>query len=226
MSFSPTRDFLISYKKTKGHEGFYSSGKGANAFDPGGETILGLTRAAEPESRVWVIAAKYSTLPNYPENMRNDPELYEAAQETYWLKYWVPMGCTAIDSQVLKNKLFDVGVNIGIWAVSTWLQFGLNKFNKRGTLWPDVTVDGDIGAKTTDALRAMLALRDGEQLIYDTLDGCQKVYYLVGKKGMKAVIEALKQVGDTEDWREDFEWGWHLNRTSSYEVAVQTAMEV
>ncbi len=156
--FDDFASFLISYKKTKGKEGFYTSGTGATADDPGKETVYGLTRLGEPDSPVWAIVERFRRLPGFPENMRRDPELLKAVQETYYDKYWRPMGCHRLSSQVLKNKLFDAAVNIGVPVLSIMLQYALNCFNKKQTLWADIAVDGHIGGATTTAVEAMLGL--------------------------------------------------------------------
>ncbi len=58
-----SRHFLISHGVTDENEGFYTPGTGVTKDDPGGETIYGLTRAAEPKSGVWPILDAWKKKP-------------------------------------------------------------------------------------------------------------------------------------------------------------------
>ncbi len=212
--------FAPAYKRTKGHEGFYSN----DPDDPGAETVLGLTRSADPDWAGWPIVNIYKTQPNFPKNMQDDLRIYESAQNYYRKAYWRTMGCDYINSQVIANKLFDAGVNLGVGTLSLFLQYILNCFNKKGTLWHDVPVSGVVGQDTVDAITAMLLEHNGEQILYRSLDAAQSCYYLVGRAGFKALVAELRTNAPPQ-WRETFEWGWEVNRTADYEEALKQATE-
>ncbi len=212
--------FLPAYKRTKGHEGFYSN----DAEDPGAETVLGLTRKDDPDWAGWAIVDAYKTQPGFPENMKDDQRIYESAQNYYKKRYWTPMGCDYLMSQVIANKLFDAGVNLGTITLSIFLQYILNCFNKKATLWPDLMVDGNIGGSTVAAIQSMLNEDKGAQVLYRSLDAAQSCYYLIGREAFKALVAALK-ASPPPIWRETFEWGWEVNRTEDFEEAFRQAQE-
>jgi lysozyme family protein len=76
----------------------------------------------------------------------------------------------------------------------------LNALNSQGRHYPDVSVDGNIGSKTIDALRIYLTKRgkDGETVMLHTLNFQQGADYL---------RQAAETIG-----KEDFFFGWVLNR--------------
>ncbi len=216
--------FTPAYKRTKGHEGFYSSGTGATKDDPGGETVLGLTRKDDPDWKGWPLVDNWKTQGGFPDNMKSDPLIYSLAAAYYEAKYWLSMGCDKISSQVIANKLFDVGVNIGDKTLALFLQYILNCFSKNGSLWAMLPVDGDVGAITVSTMKAMLSISNGEKTLYRTLDAAQQVYYMIGRDAFKALAQALRS-NPPPIWRSTFNWGWEENRTEDYEQALREALE-
>lgn len=119
------------------------------------------------------------------------------------LKYWDPLkldDVTALSPKIA-NELFDSGFLCGIGTSAEFLQQSLTSLNRQEKDYPDVAIDGAIGAKTVAALKAYLDFRkkDGELVMLLTLNGLQIAYLVeVAKKNKK---------------KEDFLFGWVLKRT-------------
>lgn len=175
-------DALIS------REGNYSN----NPNDPGGETMFGIT----------VGVARTC---GYTGPMKDMPR--QSAIDIYYQKYWVKPGFYKINGMLPKvaEEMFDTGVNMGVDGElpQKWLQRSLNLCNRRGQDYPDVTVDGDIGPATLDALRELIAKRTpygAEQLLLKNLNGFQWERY-------RDITEAI-----TNSPQEEFFCGWIANR--------------
>lgn len=201
------KHFDPSFKLTKGNEGLYSK----DGDDPGGETVIGLTRSFEPNSGIWPIVEEYRARPGFPGNMAASQRLIEEAKKTYKKRYWDAMGLDRVESEVVCCELFDAAVNLGVSTVLIYTKLVLNSFNKKATLWPDLPLDGTLTQELGDALDAMCLNPGGEDLLYRGLNAWQGVYYHVGKEPFKAMIEKIRTLGP-QDWRETFEWGWWTNR--------------
>lgn len=180
-------DFQTAFKRTVGFEGIYSN----DPDDHGGETYKGVSRHYWPEWPGWPIVDAHKDADNFPSCLAADPVLIQHVQLFYRDKFWLPMACDRIPHQPLANELFDTGVNIGLYPTIRFLQIGLNRINKLGTLWPDIKEDGIAGPVTIAALDAAmehLAVSHGE---YCACPGCiltkavncqQGVYYLLQSK--------------------------------------------
>lgn len=89
------------------------------------------------------------------------------------------LGIAEIDPLVAE-EVIDSGVNTGQSRAAEWFQTALNLFNRRGTDYADVSVDGKIGAASLAAFRALIAKRGqvtARELIIDALDGLQFGHY-------------------------------------------------
>ncbi|HHU7902496.1 TPA: putative peptidoglycan-binding domain-containing protein, partial [Escherichia coli] len=97
-------------------------------------------------------------------------------------------------------ELCDTGVNMGPTVASKMLQRWLNAFNLRGKLYPDMNVDGRIGPRTINALRAYLAYRgkEGELVMLRSLNCTQGYGYLERTENREA--------------NESFTYGWMKER--------------
>lgn len=210
-------DPLISLRRTKGAEGLWSN----DPTDPGGETVLGQTRSAEPEAPVWAIVDRLKKEPGFPKNL-DCKEVRDAVDLFYLAKYAAPVRLAEIPDQDIANELFDTAVNISPYFSVVFLQLTLNPLNKRGKLFADVPVTGDMVGNnlTLDALRACLACRkEAVGVIWKGLNAWQDVYYMCGgKDNFKKIMQAMKD-SPPPDWREDFEWGWQINRAFEPDVA-------
>lgn len=172
-------------------EGGYSD----NPNDSGGKTKYGITE-------------KVARANGYTGDMR---DLHiELARGIYYRRYVVEPGFDKVMllSPVIAAELVDTGVNMGPAVAGKFLQSALNAFNQRGTLWPDLVVDGGVGQKTISALASHLRKRgerDGVRVLLVALNALQGARYI-----------ELSQMGEHKN--EDFVFGWMLNRVTNQVV--------
>jgi len=112
------------------HEG----GESNLAADPGGRTRFGISETYFPA--VW--------------KMPGGPTL-TAALEIYWNEFWVSIKADEIKHAALRNKLFDIAINMGPGRAGKMLQESLNILVKQTT---PLKVDGQIGQVTLGVLNA------------------------------------------------------------------------
>lgn len=119
-------------------EGGYSN----NPADPGGETNHGVTAA---------VARSHG----YDGPMRELPK--ETAQQIYIGSYVEGPGFHRVVaiSPAVGEKLVDAGVNAGTSRASRWFQVALNHLSRGGQDYALVAVDGQIGAQSIAAYRAL-----------------------------------------------------------------------
>lgn len=157
--------------------------------DKGGETNYGITVAV---ARAHGYSGSMRDLPRqmafdiYLENYYRGPRFDQIAKR----------------SAALAEELTDTGVNMGQGTAVKLLQTALNAFNLQGELYPDLAVDGFIGAQTLVALDAFLARRgkEGERVLCATVDHLQAARYI--------------ELSITRQANERFVYGWILNRTN------------
>lgn len=139
--------------------------------DPGGETNFGIT-------------VKVARANGYMDEMEYMPRHF--AEIVYRRKYISePKFDTIIGhSELIAAEVIDTGVNCGQRTSCKFLQEVLNSFNLDGKLFPELTVDGLMGNKTTNALAAFLQRRgsEGEKVLHFTLNCRQVAYYMALKK--------------------------------------------
>ena len=141
-----------------------------NPNDKGGETNWGITAAVARES-------------GYAGPMRNMPQ--SIARDIYRRQYWTAPKFDKVAelSKPIAEELFDTGVNMGTGVPAKWLQRCLNVLNlghEGAPRYPDVVIDGDIGAKTLAALDSFLKLRgkNGEVVMLKALNCLQGARYI------------------------------------------------
>lgn len=175
--------FERAVKHVLGVEGDFSD----HPSDRGGKTRWGIT---EPVAR----------RRGYGGHMKDLP--VDFALRIYRADYWDKMNLDLIaaHSEKIAHELFDSGVNCGTGLAQVWLQRVLNVANKRGALYADVRMDGEIGPVTAAALSALLKVRgkDGETVVFRALNGIQSFHYTT--------------LAERDETQEDFWYGWHLNR--------------
>jgi lysozyme family protein len=99
-------------------------------------------------------------------------------------------------------ELIDTGVNMGPEVAAQFLQRILNAFNKQGTLYPDLAVDGSIGDQTLEALRAYVRnrLSPGVDVLLKALNCMQGERYIM--------------LAEKREKNEDFVYGWIKERVA------------
>jgi len=157
--------------------------------DSGGETKYGIT--------VNVAQAN-----GYLGSMKDLPR--DLAVEIYSGKYWDRMGLDEIQkvSEEIAEEIVDTAVNMGTVRAGKFFQTALNALNNCGTYYPDLVVDGNIGARSLAALRAYTHKRGqaGIGVLHSMLNCLQGAYYIE--------LTALRKKD------EKFIYGWFKNRIS------------
>lgn len=114
-------------------------------------------------------------------------------------RYWLPIRgdeLAALDYSLAK-EVADSAVNCGVNRAVKWLQRALNALNKERTLYSDVVVDGDLGSKTVDALRAYLKTRKAV-VLHRALNALQGEHYIM--------------LSEKREKDESFVYGWFMHR--------------
>lgn len=126
----------------------------------------------------------------------------ETAEQIAKTAYWDPLGLDEIAelSTGIAAELFDTGYNMGPRWPAVFLQRCLNVFNRQGTDYPDVAVDGKIGPATARALESLLRARPrhGEEVIMECLNSLQGARYV--------------EITEARPAHESFSVGWFIHR--------------
>lgn len=175
--------FNRALEKTFPAEGLFSD----HPSDTGGRTWRGITEAVARAN-------------GYDGPMHQMPN--ETVIRIYRQQYWdiQRLDQVAQWSELVAIEVFDTGVNMGIGVAGRFLQRSLNVFNRKSTIYPDLTPDGIIGPVTILHLRRYLDYRrrDGEKVLLRALNGLQAARYIELAEGREA--------------NEDFVFGWILQR--------------
>ena len=158
--------------------------------DSGGETNYGITKR---------VAREYG----YKGSMKDLPR--SLAFEIYENRFWDSMlldEVQKIAGDDIAEEIADTGVNTGVHRASEFLQRSLNVLNNKGKDYPDLKVDGDIGARTVSALKAFIAKRgsEGTSVLYRMLNSLQGAFYVT--------------LAERREKDEKFVYGWFKNRVS------------
>ncbi|HSK44713.1 MAG TPA: glycosyl hydrolase 108 family protein [Candidatus Binatia bacterium] len=123
-------DFKTAFSLTLQHEDSTRSGK--VTIDAGGRTRFG-------------IAEKFH--PDLPEEFFTGPaeDALSEAEKIEEREYWDSMRLAEVESQNVANKLFDMGVNMGVRQASVYAQRAANSLLSAEAR---VAEDGEIGGKT------------------------------------------------------------------------------
>jgi lysozyme family protein len=171
--------FASAFQRTNGIEGGYSD----NPDDTGGKTKWGITEK---------LARRYG----YVGDMRELPLL--EAQRIAKLEFWDAMNLdkVVLVSYPIAEEMYDTRFNTG----QCFLQRCLNKFNRRGKLYPDLKEDGRIGDVTIGTLKLYLGSRgkSAESVMLRALNSLQGAYYF--------------NITDTREVNEEFVFGWFDHR--------------
>ena len=153
-------DFDIAYGETEIREGGYVN----DPVDKGGETHRGVARKFNPDWKGWPIIDKIKKEhpTDFKKRINANEELSELAKELFRERYWNPVRGDEIPNQHIANKVFDTGVNQGVGRSVRFLQEGLNLLNRNQKNYADIDVDGSLGDKTLNSIKAFLKLEDGQ----------------------------------------------------------------
>ncbi|MGN5375691.1 glycoside hydrolase family 108 protein [Sphingomonas hankookensis] len=161
--------------------------------DRGGPTRYGITQAV-------------ARAEGYTQAMRDLPRAFAA--RLYRRRYWQVPGFdrVAIRAPLLAAELFDTGVNMGPAVAATFLQRVLNALNREQRDWGDLVVDASIGARTLQALDALLATRGpaAEAVVVTAVNALQGERYL--------------RLAETRPANEAFLYGWLAQRVDTPRV--------
>jgi lysozyme family protein len=163
--------FERAFAATMQHEGGYTK----NPKDPGGETYMGIARNHHPGWSGWAII---DDCLRHGEPLSIAPGLTDMVRLFYWSAFWLPLRCDRIDaaSEAVAEELFEAAVNCGPGNGIKFLQRALNALNSRGKLWPELRVDGVMGAKTLAATLACVKKRPA-RLLSKCQNGEQYMHY-------------------------------------------------
>lgn len=146
-------DFEKAYAKTNAHEGGYAS----DPVDRGGETIDGISRVHHPNWQGWVIVdnvkRQQGNSPSYINKALKHDQIFQRMKRLFYKeRYWDVHGLDSVSHQRIAEELYDTGVNMGVEVAGRMLQEALNLCNNAGKLYPDIVVDGRVGAVTRRTL--------------------------------------------------------------------------
>lgn len=166
-----------------GREGGYTN----NPKDKGGPTRWGITEAVARQC-------------GYEGDMRDLPR--EVAKAIYLEVYYIGPKFDQVYRQSVRiaEELTDTGVNMGQAVAAKFLQQALNAFNREASIYPDIAVDGLLGARSLAALQAYMAHRgaEGEVVMLKALNCLQGARYIALAEGRPA--------------NEEFAYGWMKER--------------
>lgn len=158
-----------------------------NRDDRGGATCWGITEAVARAN-------------GYMGDMRSLPRGF--AEAVYTKRYINDPGFAKVlaISSLIGEEMIDTGVNMGVSHPGPWLQRILNALNQQQRTFPDLVVDGQLGAATLGALKTVIRQRgrDGEIVIARALNCQQGARYL--------------DITENREQNESFFYGWMLNR--------------
>ena len=166
-----------------------------NPDDLGGETNHGITKAKAEEHKSNLIR-----LFGWNGKMRDLTK--DMAFYIYGLDYWDKLKLDDISEfdPYIADKLFDIGINAGTGRAGQWFQTLLCVMNKKGKLYPDITVDGVIGVGTLDAFNACLRSHGKTKACWTIMKG------LLSQQGHHYINISYKREAN-----ETFFMGW-MNR--------------
>lgn len=171
--------FDQAFQATVGNEGDFSN----DPRDSGGATRYGITE-------------RVARAHGYTGDMRDLP--FDFARQIYREQYWnlLRLDGIAVLSADLANELFDTAVNCSQVFAAKSLQESLNVLNRGALDYPDMAVDGLLGAVTLATLRAYLGKRgeEGVEVLLKALNVLQGARYI--------------HLAEEKPRNENFVYGW------------------
>lgn len=157
--------FDKAYDITMGYEGGYAN----DPADRGGETYKGISRRWHPKWPGWVLIDGYKKKNpgKIPSILYKDIILDQLTRAFYKSEYWDKPRFNKVDniSPHIAERLFDVGINVGLTRVSRWFQEALNLLNRNQKYYQDIKVDGGIGKITLGVLVEALKVNPEHRIL-------------------------------------------------------------
>lgn len=159
-------DFTIALDITLKYEGLSETSTGYvnHPNDRGGETNFGIT--------------KQSAINNGFTREMKDMTL-DDAKVIYKKSYWDVNKLSDINDQNIANKLFDIGVNMGVRTAGKMIQKALNLMGTQSNSqkrWDNLIEDGIVGSKTIETINK--ATIKYNQILLNTLQTLQRKRYI------------------------------------------------
>jgi len=166
--------FDQAYKITSGHEGGYAN----NPADTGGETYAGISRKWNGSWPGWVKvdAAKKraGNTDRLDKILAGDLDLQADIFRFYKINYFDANNLSALVDQKLAEKLYDIGVNMGVRKAAEVLQEAINLTNNNGRAYANIAQDGKVGKATIGAANG----HPRKELLYKVVQALQAERYL------------------------------------------------
>ncbi len=134
-------------------------------FDPGGETVWGISRVHRPKAWIWKVYDELIAQGDSPQSAAMEESVKTEAKGWYEDKIWDEIHGDDMESQLVANYVFGASVNFHPVTISRWMQEGLNALNNRQKRWPDIGEDGYIGPQTIEVLNKCHELGLDEELV-------------------------------------------------------------
>lgn len=150
---------------------------------------------------IWGVTEKVARAAGYSGEMA--AMTMEQALAIFRALFWIQPGFEALagDYPELGRYMLDLGINLGPSVPSKALQRCLNVLNARGTLYPDLIVDGHCGLITRHSLSAYRAYRSdqsGDAVLMAMIRGLAAARYI--------------EIAEADETQESNEFGWQRNR--------------
>lgn len=166
--------FDAAYALTMNNEGGYANSKA----DTGGQTYMGISRVYNPHWLGWpvvdTVVAKAKSTDEINHQLGGNDQLQRNVQAFYKTNYWSVNSLDQIASEKLAQKLFDIGVNMGVTTAARMLQEALNLTNVNERLYKDTDVDGQVGGETLRLTNA----HPKPAILYRVIQGLQAERYI------------------------------------------------
>lgn len=162
------------------------------AGDRGGKTKFGIIEdTAIAYKHLW---SKYGFNGNMPDMPRG------LAEEIYLIGFWNKVSCeqVRVHNPALAGVLFNIAVNSAPSRAGSLLQRALNVLNRDQKDYPDVTVDGNVGRRTLDALQAYRDKRGWRGMMILT----NTILSLMGARYVDISEKDVTQEAFTNGWEE------------------------
>jgi len=168
-------NFAISNGKTRANEG----GLANSSADRGRLTYRGIASAIWPGWIGWPTVRKVldqcsGNIAAADAILNKDVALQSQVNDFFKKNFWDVYGLDGVNDQFIADEIYDSGVNLGVVVESKFLQRALNITNRNQKLYPDLVVDGVIGAQTL----ATLNNHPNKKLVLKILNVLQGARYI------------------------------------------------